>query len=56
MARVNPVNWAVQAGQEGLQADVDWGLVLRRVGYLLALALVCAWLATCSFRTYQRSL
>ena len=55
IARFNPVNWTVEAGREALGADVDWGLVLSRMGYLLALAIACAWFATRAFRAYQRS-
>lgn len=42
--------------REALKAHADWGYVLTRVGWLLALAIVCTWLATQAFRTYQRSL
>jgi ABC-2 type transport system permease protein len=56
IARFNPVNWAVQAGRSALSANVDWGLVLSRCGYLVALALVCGWFATRAFRSYQRSI
>ncbi len=55
VARYNPVNWAVEAGREALGAGVDWGFVGVRVGGLLALAIVCAWLGTRAFRAYQRS-
>ncbi len=55
VARFNPVNWAVTAGRESLQSDVDWGLVLSHVGWLAALALACGWLSTRAFRAYQRS-
>src|SRR5262249_55670396 len=41
VARVNPINWAVQAGREALGADVDWSYVLVRVACLIALAAVC---------------
>ena len=51
----NPVQWALVAGRDALSADPDWGLVLSRMGYLLAFTLVCAWLATRAFRAYQRS-
>jgi ABC-2 type transport system permease protein len=54
-ARFNPVNWAVEAGREALLADPDWSLVLPRLGALLVVAIVCAWLATGAFRSYQRS-
>lgn len=56
VARFNPVNWAVQAGRSALSAHVDWGLVLSRSGYLVALTLVCGWFATRAFRSYQRSI
>jgi ABC-2 type transport system permease protein len=55
VARLNPVNWAVQAGREALGADVGWGVVTTRVTSLLALAAVCAWLATRAFLAYQRA-
>lgn len=55
VARFNPVNWAVEVGRETLRAGVDRGLVLTRTGALLALAVVCGWLATRAFRAYQRS-
>jgi ABC-2 type transport system permease protein len=55
VADANPVNWAVEAGRGALAADVDWSLVLSRGGYLLAFALVSAWLSTRAFRVYQRS-
>ncbi|HET6751244.1 MAG TPA: ABC transporter permease [Actinomycetes bacterium] len=55
VARFNPVDWTVQAGREALGAQTDWGFVLARFGWLLALAVVCAWLATRAFRSYQRS-
>jgi ABC-2 type transport system permease protein len=56
VSRFNPVNWAVEAGREALSSNVDWGLVLSRAGYLLALAIACAWFATGAFRSYQRSI
>jgi ABC-2 type transport system permease protein len=55
VARYNPVNWAVEAGREALGAGADWGFVGARVGGLLALTIVCAWLGTRAFRAYQRS-
>lgn len=55
IARFNPVDWAIQAGREALGAGVDWGLVLSRLGYLAAFALVCAWIAARAFRAYQKS-
>ncbi len=55
VVRYNPVNWAVEAGREALSANVDWGFVGARVGGLLVLTMVCAWLGTRAFRAYQRS-
>src|SRR6266511_6365773 len=55
VARYNPVNWAVEAGRVALGGSVDWGFVGVRVGGLLALTIVCAWLGTRAFRAYQRS-
>lgn len=51
----NPVNWAVAAGREAVSANVDWGFVFARVGFLAALAVACVLLATRAFRSYQRS-
>lgn len=56
VAQYNPVDWAVQAGREGLAAGPDWGLVLTRIGWLFLLVVVCGWLATAAFRVYQRSI
>lgn len=55
VARVNPVDWAAVAAREALSATPDWTLVAGRLGLLLALGLVMAWLATQAFRAYQRS-
>ena len=55
VAHYNPFNWAVVAGRRALEANPDWGFVLARGGWLLALALVCWLLATMAFRSYQRS-
>lgn len=56
VARFNPVNWAVDAGRQTLHAHVDWTLMATHFGYLLALAVACAWLSTRAFRAYQRSI
>jgi ABC-2 type transport system permease protein len=56
IAKFNPVNWAVQAGRSAATQHTDWSLVGTRTGFLAALLLVSAWLATCSFRAYQRSI
>jgi ABC-2 type transport system permease protein len=55
VADYNPVNWAVQAGRQALEASPDWGFVLAHGAYLLALALACGAVATYAFRSYQRS-
>jgi ABC-2 type transport system permease protein len=55
IARVNPVNWAVDAGRLALGTGADWGLVATRAGLLLALATACTWLSLRAFRAYQRS-
>jgi ABC-2 type transport system permease protein len=56
VARYNPVDWAVVASREALSASTDWGMVWQRLGLLVALAAVMAWLATRAFGSYQRSL
>ena len=56
VARYNPVDWASTAARDALSAHTDWGAVWSRLGSLLALAVVVAWLATHAFRSYQRSL
>lgn len=55
LARFNPLNWSVEAAREAVGASTDWGFVLARLGYLVVLTIVCAWLAMRAFRTYQRS-
>jgi ABC-2 type transport system permease protein len=56
IAKFNPVNWAVQAGRSAATQHTDWSLVASRTGFLVALLLISAWLATRSFRAYQRSI
>jgi ABC-2 type transport system permease protein len=55
VAKFNPVNWAVEAGREAVSSGADWGFIAERVGLLLGLAVVCVWVATRAFRSYQRS-
>lgn len=50
IARFNPVNWTVTAVRSS-----DWALIGEHAGLLLALTLVCAWVATRAFRVYQRA-
>jgi ABC-2 type transport system permease protein len=56
VSEFNPVNWAVEAGRSAAIEKTDWGLVMSRLGLLVALVLISAALATRAFRTYQRSL
>ncbi len=55
VARYNPVTWAVEIGRQTLSSSVDWSVVGVRLAALLALTLICAWLSTRAFRSYQRS-
>jgi ABC-2 type transport system permease protein len=55
VAKFNPVNWAVEAGREAVGAGADWAFVAERVGLLFGLAVLCVWVATRAFRSYQRS-
>jgi ABC-2 type transport system permease protein len=52
VARFNPVNWAVTASRA---AGTDWTLVATRAGFLVALLVACAAVATRAFRVYQRA-
>jgi ABC-2 type transport system permease protein len=56
VAKFNPVNWAVEAGRSAAMEQIDWGLVLSRIGLLTALVVLSAAFATRAFGTYQRSL
>jgi ABC-2 type transport system permease protein len=49
------VDWAVQAAREAVSSDVDCSVVFSHGVYLVAFALVSAWIATGGFRAYQRS-
>jgi ABC-2 type transport system permease protein len=56
VSRFNPVDWAVVAGRSAAIEKTDWNLVLTRSGLLVALLVASGWLATRSFRAYQRSI
>jgi ABC-2 type transport system permease protein len=56
VARWNPVDWATVVCRETLAAHPDWGAVVPRLGGLVLLAVVMAWVATRAFGAYQRSL
>ena len=53
--KVNPVNWAVEAGRSAA-TEGDWRLVSTRLALLAVLLLASAAFATRAFRAYQRSL
>jgi ABC-2 type transport system permease protein len=56
VAKFNPLQWAVVAGREALTSnDVDWGVVLSRLGLLALLLVACFAVATRAFRAYQRA-
>ena len=55
-AKLNPVNWAVEAGRSAAMEKIDWGLVAGRTGLLAAFVVVSAAFATRAFGAYQRSL
>ena len=55
IAQANPLNWAVQAGRDALDASTDWAAVGVRLGGLLALAVVCVAISVATFRSYQKS-
>jgi ABC-2 type transport system permease protein len=56
VARFNPVNWAVEAARSAAMQKINWGLVAGRIGLLVALLIVAAFLAARAFAHYQRSL
>jgi ABC-2 type transport system permease protein len=55
-AKVNPVNWAADAGRSAAGADADWGLIATRTGFLTLLLVASTAFATCAFDAYQRSI
>ena len=55
-ARVNPVQWAVDAAREPVLPATDWTLVAVSFALLTAFTAATAALATATFRTYQRTL
>jgi ABC-2 type transport system permease protein len=55
VARYNPVDWAVVASRQALSSGTEWGALWPRLGWLAALAVVMAALATRAFGSYQRS-
>ena len=55
VARFNPLDWAVVASRETLSGTPDWSVVWPRLGALLVVACVMAWLATRAFGAYQKA-
>jgi ABC-2 type transport system permease protein len=55
IATYNPANWAITAGRTSLMTGPGSSGVLSHTLYLLVFAVVCTWLATRAFRSYQRS-
>ena len=56
VATYNPVNWAAEAARSAAMQKLDLSLVASRIGFLAALLLLAAFLATRAFASYQRSL
>ena len=56
IARVNPVQWAVDAAREPALPNTDWRLVALSLALLAGFTVVTAAFATRSFRAYQRTL
>jgi ABC-2 type transport system permease protein len=55
-AKLNPVNWAVEAGREALTASPDWSMILPRIVALAILAILATAWATWTFRAYQNGI
>jgi ABC-2 type transport system permease protein len=55
VAKLNPVNWAVEAGRSAAMQSADWGLIASRSALLAGFLLISSWLATRAFRSYQAS-
>ena len=51
----NPVNWAVEASRQALNASPDWGAILGYIGLLAAFLAATLVFAVRAFRAYQRS-
>jgi ABC-2 type transport system permease protein len=55
VARFNPLDWAVVVSRETLLGTPDWSAVWPRLGALLVVACLMAWLATRAFGAYQKA-
>lgn len=56
LARINPVQWAVDAARQPVLAGTDWGLVALSLALLTAFTIATSAFATWAFRAYQRTL
>jgi ABC-2 type transport system permease protein len=56
LARLNPVDWATEAGRSATRANADWSLIGTRAGLLVLVLLASAVFATRAFAAYQRSI
>ncbi len=55
-ARVNPVQWAVDAAREPVLGNPDWSLVGLSLALLVGFTVATTAFATWAFRSYQRTL
>ena len=55
-ARLNPVQWAVDAGREPTLPETDWGLAGLSLALLVGFTALTSAFAMWSFRAYQRTL
>jgi ABC-2 type transport system permease protein len=54
-SKFNPLNWAVEAGRDAVNANPDWGSIAAKTGLLVAFLILCGFFAVRAFRTYQRA-
>lgn len=54
-AGFNPVDWAVNAGRQAITAAVNPAYISLHGLLLVLFMIICGWLATRAFRSYQRS-
>ncbi|HKI44192.1 MAG TPA: ABC transporter permease [Balneolales bacterium] len=54
-AGFNPVDWAVNTGRQAITASVNPAYVSLHGLLLVLFVIICGWLATRAFRSYQRS-
>jgi ABC-2 type transport system permease protein len=54
-SKFNPLNWAVEAGRDAVNANPNWGSIAAKTGLLVAFLILCGFFAVRAFRTYQRA-